>query len=64
MTAHHMEYPAQTEGEPGPGALPDDQLAHNYPPALEGSVVMPASPVLVCLGAIEIFLAHFGYWLG
>lgn len=56
---------AQTEGEPGPGTLPDGQLAQNCPPALEGSVVMDASRVvLICLGAIEIFVAHFGYWLG
>lgn len=52
------------EGEPGPGPLPGDQLAHNYPPALDGSVVKVASLVLVCLGAIEIFVDHFGYWLG
>lgn len=43
----------QTEGEPGPGTLPDHQLPHNYPSALEGSVVVVASPVLVCLGAIK-----------
>lgn len=55
---------AQIEGDPGPGTLPDDRLAHNCPPALQGSAVTDASRALVPLGDVQIFVAGFGYWLG